>query len=120
MRERTAAERLPRQAAGAMPSTRSVRPATPWRSAEKAAGELSTRRAALDEAHARLGEDLAEAGAACRLAEAQLQSAPDLATCRRGLNPRRAAVARDRAALADARAVHDGLKREAEAARAPA
>jgi len=83
--------------------------------AEKAAGELSSRREALAEAHARVVESHEEAAAAVEEAEAQLADAPDIGDLQLRLEQAAAHVARDRAALADARAVHDGLTREAEA-----
>ena len=83
--------------------------------AERAAGELTGKRAAIDEARSRLNLDLDEAGTAFAEAEAQLAAAPDLGDIGRRLDEAAAAVARDRAALADARVAHEGLKREAEA-----
>ena len=93
-----------------------TRPATRWPQAEKAAGELSSRRAALDEARARIADSHEETAAAFVEAE---NAAAGRARSRRpasaGSTSRGQTVARDRAALADARAVHDGLQREAEA-----
>jgi chromosome segregation protein len=83
--------------------------------AEKAAGELSSRRAALDEARARVAEGHAEAAAAAIDAERKLATAPDLSDLQQRLDGLAATVGRERAALADARAVVEGLKREAEA-----
>ncbi|TIO07191.1 MAG: chromosome segregation protein SMC [Mesorhizobium sp.] len=83
--------------------------------AEKAGGELSSRRAALDEARARIVDSHEETAAAFVEAEMLLQSAPDLGDLQLQLEQSAANVARDRATLADARAVHEGLKREAEA-----
>ncbi|MDH6230161.1 chromosome segregation protein [Mesorhizobium soli] len=83
--------------------------------AEKAAGELSSRRAALDEARARIEADHEEAAAAYIEAEETLADAPDLSDLQSRLDQAGAQVARDRAAVADARAIHDGLTREAEA-----
>jgi len=83
--------------------------------AEKAAGELSSRRAALEEARARVAEGHAEAVAAFAEAEKQFAAAPDLSDLQSRLDLLSGDVARDRAALADARAAHDGLKRETEA-----
>ncbi|MER9235187.1 chromosome segregation protein SMC [Mesorhizobium sp. M0622] len=83
--------------------------------AEKAGGELSSRRAALDEARARIVDSHEETAAALVDAEMLLQDAPDLGDLQLQLEQSAANVARDRAALADARAVHEGLKREAEA-----
>ncbi|MER9612608.1 chromosome segregation protein SMC, partial [Mesorhizobium sp. M0312] len=83
--------------------------------AEKAGGELSSRRAALDEARARIVDSHEETAAAFDEAEMLLQDAPDLGDLQLQLEQSAANVARDRAALADARAVHEGLRREAEA-----
>lgn len=83
--------------------------------AEKAGGELSSRRAALDEARARIVDSHEETAAAFVEAEMLLQSAPDLDDLQLQLEQSAANVARDRATLADARAVHEGLRREAEA-----
>ncbi|MER8611066.1 chromosome segregation protein SMC [Mesorhizobium sp. M0435] len=83
--------------------------------AEKAGGELSSRRAALDEARARIVDSHEETAAAFVEAEMLLQDAPDLGDLQLQLEQSAANVARERAALADARAVHDGLRREAEA-----
>jgi chromosome segregation protein len=83
--------------------------------AQKAAGELSSRRAALDEARARVAEGHAEAAAAAADAEQKLTAAPDLSDLQQRLDGLAATVGRERAALADARAVVEGLKREAEA-----
>ncbi|MER8477622.1 chromosome segregation protein SMC [Mesorhizobium sp. M1163] len=83
--------------------------------AEKAGGELSSRRAALDEARARIVDSHEETAAAFVEAEMLLQDAPDLGDLQLQLEQSAANVARHRAALADARAVHEGLRREAEA-----
>ncbi|HTV67407.1 MAG TPA: chromosome segregation protein SMC [Rhizobiaceae bacterium] len=82
--------------------------------AEKAAGEISARRAALEEAKARLDESVAEAVAAFAEAERALGDAPNLAELQSRFETLSAEVSRDRGVLAEARAVHDGLKREAE------
>jgi chromosome segregation protein len=83
--------------------------------AEKAGGELSSRRAALDEARTRIVDSHEETSAAFAEAEMLLQDAPDLGDLQLQLEQSSANVARDRATLADARAVHEGLRREAEA-----
>ncbi|WP_421913914.1 chromosome segregation protein SMC [Mesorhizobium sp.] len=83
--------------------------------AEKAGGELSSRRAALEEARARIVDSHEETSAAFAEAEMLLQSAPDLGDLQLQLEQSAARVSGDRAALADARAVHEGLRREAEA-----
>lgn len=83
--------------------------------AEKAGGELVSRRAALDEARARIVDSHEETQAAFLEAEEMLQDAPDLGDLQLQLEQASANVSRDRATLADARAVHEGLRREAEA-----
>ncbi|QKD04813.1 chromosome segregation protein SMC [Mesorhizobium loti] len=83
--------------------------------AEKAGGELSSRRAALDEARTRIVDSHEETSAAFVEAEMLLQDAPDLGDLQLQLEQSSANVSRDRATLADARAVHEGLRREAEA-----
>jgi chromosome segregation protein len=83
--------------------------------AEKAGGELVSRRAALDEARARIVDSHEETAAAFVEAEMLLQSAPDLGDLQLQLEQSSANVTRDRATLADARAAHEGLRREAEA-----
>ncbi|TIV61996.1 MAG: chromosome segregation protein SMC, partial [Mesorhizobium sp.] len=82
--------------------------------AEKAGGELASRRAALDEARARVVDGHEETQAAFLEAEEMLKGAPDLGDLQLQLEQASANVARDRATLADARAVHEGLRREAE------
>ncbi|TRC91727.1 chromosome segregation protein SMC [Mesorhizobium sp. WSM4310] len=83
--------------------------------AEKAGGELASRRAALDEGRARIVDSHEETSAAFVEAEMLLQDAPDLGDLQLQLEQSSANVSRDRATLADARAVHEGLRREAEA-----
>ncbi len=82
--------------------------------AERAAGELSNRRSALQEARTRVAESHAEASAALVEAERQLAGTPDLGDLQLRLDHMSADVSRDRATLADARAAHEGLKREAQ------
>jgi len=82
--------------------------------AEKAAGELAARRAALDESLARLNDAHAEATAAVAEAEQGLAEAPDLSELQAAFERAAGEVQRDRNALGDARARHEGLKREAE------
>ena len=114
VRRHTEAERLSRQAwRDAQHAVGQARDALAQ--AERAAGELSSRRSALDEARARIEEGHEEAAAAFVEAEDQLAAAPDLGDLQSRLDQATLHVSRDRAALADARAVHDGLKREAEA-----
>ena len=83
--------------------------------AERASGDLVQRRAALDEARTRLTESSAEAANAFSSAETQLASAPDMAELQARFDQLSVQVAQDRSTLADARAVHDGLQREASA-----
>jgi chromosome segregation protein len=83
--------------------------------AERAAGELSSRRAALAEARSRLDDGRAEVEAAHAEAERALAAAPDLGDLQVRLDRMAADVARDRAAVAESRANHEGLRREAEA-----
>jgi chromosome segregation protein len=83
--------------------------------AERASGELVSRRAALDEAQARVGADLAEAGAAVTETQARRAAQPDVSALQARFDQAVQTVSRDRAAVADARAVFDGLKREATA-----
>ncbi len=85
--------------------------------AEKAAGELAGRRTVLEESRARLAESRDEAASAATEAEKALALAPDLSQMQAGLDRLAGEVGRERAAAADARALHDGLKREAEARR---
>ncbi|WP_406873809.1 chromosome segregation protein SMC [Aminobacter sp. P9b] len=114
VRESTEAERQARQAwREAQHQVGAARDALAQ--AEKAAGELTSRRAALDEARARVADAHEEAQETYIEAEDLLGSAPDLADLQMRLEQLSGAVARDRSAVADARAVHDGLSREAEA-----
>ncbi|RCS23352.1 chromosome segregation protein SMC [Phyllobacterium salinisoli] len=83
--------------------------------AERAAGQLSSRRAALDEAKARIAESLEEAQIQLADADDHLASMPDIEEVNARLAALTAEVTADRAALAEARAVHEGLRREAEA-----
>ncbi|MET3660665.1 chromosome segregation protein SMC [Aquamicrobium ahrensii] len=82
--------------------------------AERAAGEIASRRDALEDARQRLMEELEEASAIYAEAEEALRDAPDAGDLQLRLDRASAVVASDRAALAEARAVHDGLSREAE------
>lgn len=83
--------------------------------AEKAAAELSARRAALEEARSRLEEGRAEIEVAYQDALDALADAPDLGELQSRLDRMSAEVSRDRAGVAEARAVHEGLNRESEA-----
>ncbi|MEQ1950836.1 chromosome segregation protein SMC [Mesorhizobium sp. CN2-181] len=83
--------------------------------AERAAGELVSRRAALDEAKARVGADLAEAEAAVTETQSRRAAQPDVSALQAKLDQATQTVSRDRTAVVDARAAFDGLKREAAA-----
>ncbi|MEX0957619.1 MAG: chromosome segregation protein SMC [Rhizobiaceae bacterium] len=82
--------------------------------AERAAGELASRRSALEESRQRIVESRDEAAANAREAETALAAAPDLSELQGRLDALAGEVAQDRATLADARAAHQGLAREAE------
>ncbi|MBN9074175.1 MAG: chromosome segregation protein SMC [Rhizobiales bacterium] len=113
VRERAEAERLSRQAwRDAQHAVGAAR--DELARAERAAGELVSRRAALEEGRTRLADAKAEADAAHDAAQRSFAAAPDIADLQARLDRAAGEVARDRAALAEARAGHDGLKREAE------
>ena len=83
--------------------------------AERAAGHLASRRAVLDDARTRLTADIEETAKLLAGAEGELLSTPDLAEVTGRLNAISIEVAQGRAVLAEARAKHEGLKREADA-----
>ncbi len=85
--------------------------------AERAAGDLAARRAAATEAHARVGESLAEARSSLAEARAALESAPDPLGLQDAFDRASVAVAADRGRLSEARSVRDGLLRESETRR---
>ncbi len=85
--------------------------------AERASGQLATRRAALEESRARLTESRDETASELAKSEAALAASPDLAGLDRRHEKAAAEVAQDRAAAAEARAVYEGLSREAETRR---
>jgi chromosome segregation protein len=82
--------------------------------AERASGELSSRRAALEESRARAGETMAEALAAFANAEHALAMSPDLGALDARLRDLAADVSANRAKAAEARAAHEGYRREVE------
>jgi chromosome segregation protein len=82
--------------------------------AERAAGQLSSRRAALEEGKARLAESLEEAQEQFVEAQTRLASAADIEEINSRLANLISEVTLDRAGLAEARAIYDGLRREAE------
>lgn len=86
-------------------------------SAERAAGELSSRRMSLEEARGRVVEDHEEAVASTMAAEEALESAPDITELQARLDQQFAEVSAKRAAVAEARAAYEGLRREADARR---
>jgi chromosome segregation protein len=83
--------------------------------AERAAGEIASRRDALEDARQRLMEELEEASAIHADAEEALRETSDPADLQLRLEQAMARVSADRGALAEARAIHDGLSREADA-----
>ncbi|NTS30293.1 chromosome segregation protein SMC [Phyllobacterium sp. BT25] len=82
--------------------------------AERAAGQLSSRRAALEEGKTRLAETLEEAHEQYVDAETRLAHAIDLQDLDLRLAHLTSEVTQDRAGLSEARAIHDGLRREAD------
>ena len=85
--------------------------------AERSAGELSRKRAVLDEAAARLLADITEAAGILAEAQTALAAEPDISGIDERLQRLQSVVATDRGALAEARAEHQGLSREREARR---
>jgi chromosome segregation protein len=83
--------------------------------AERASGELSSRKAVLEASHERLSEEHQEAMEALEEARASLEDAPDLSELQAKLERATAEVTTLRGRLAEARAAHEGRKREAEA-----
>ena len=83
--------------------------------AERAAGQLATRRSALDESKARLEENLEEAQIRAVEAEDRLNEMPDLEAIAQRLSALVNEVQSDRAALAEARAAYEGQRRDADA-----
>src|SRR5690606_29240722 len=81
-------------------------------SAERASGELSSRRAVLTETRAQVGAQLAETVEALEQAQLSLRACPDLAGLDAALTQVNAEVATDRGGLAEARAAHEGRERE--------
>lgn len=83
--------------------------------AERAAGEIASRREALEDARQRLMEELEEASSIHAEAEEALRETSDPVDLQLRLEQSMARVSADRGALAEARAIHDGLSREADA-----
>ena len=82
---------------------------------ERQVAERLAQTSALDEAHRRIEQALAEARAAFENSEGEAASLPVLDTLQVELSELRHVVNRDRAAYAEARSSHDGLEREAKA-----
>ncbi|MFP5075872.1 chromosome segregation protein SMC [Rhizobium sp. YIM 134829] len=83
--------------------------------AERASGELLRRRAVAAEAASQVESQAEEAAEALEEAETALADAPDTGALDQRLAEATTLVAQDRAALAEARALADGLAREADA-----
>jgi chromosome segregation protein len=83
--------------------------------AERRGAEVASRLSALEEARQRLGAGIDEADMAHRTAQAALAVMADLAMAAAGVEGIRAEVARERAALADAKAAVQTFSREADA-----
>ena len=82
--------------------------------AERVAGQLSSKRAALDEAKTRLSDSLEENTIQLEEAQIRLDDLPDLAALNLQLTSLTTQVMADRAAMTEARAAHDNLRRDAE------
>ncbi|ABS13344.1 chromosome segregation protein SMC [Brucella anthropi] len=83
--------------------------------AERAAGQLATRRAGLEDSKAHLKENLEEAQIRVTEAEDRLDAMPDIDAIGERLAALSSEVMSDRTALAEARAAYEGLRREADA-----
>ncbi|RRY13691.1 chromosome segregation protein SMC [Brucella anthropi] len=83
--------------------------------AERAAGQLATRRAGLEDSKAHLEENLEEAQVRVTEAEDRLGEMPDMDAIGERLAALGSEVMSDRTALAEARAAYEGLQREADA-----
>ncbi|MBP1859608.1 chromosome segregation SMC family protein [Rhizobium herbae] len=83
--------------------------------AERASGDLVRRRAVLAETSSQLSLQVEEIGEQMEGAREALEDAPDLGQLEQKLNSQMTAVATDRALVAEARAINDGLARENEA-----
>ncbi|WP_421852751.1 chromosome segregation protein SMC [Oricola sp.] len=82
--------------------------------AERATGELSKRKAVLDESLERATSDLAETSGVLAEAETALAAEPDLSSLDDAADKQGAVVVTERAALTEARANHQSLLRERE------
>ncbi len=81
---------------------------------ERASGQLFSRRAALDEGKSRLSETLEETQEHLVETQMRLEGSANIDELNRHLAALTAEVTLDRATLAEARAIYDGLRREAE------
>ena len=82
--------------------------------AERSAGQLSSKRAALDEARTRLTDNVEESTIQLEEAQIRLDDLPDLQELNLRLTSLTTQVMADRAAMTEARAAHDNLRRDAE------
>ncbi|MGO4618594.1 chromosome segregation SMC family protein [Ensifer sp. 2TAB8] len=83
--------------------------------AERASGDLARRRAVLAETRSQIEAQVEDVAEQIETANDALADAPDLSELEMKLRTQTADVAADRAAVAEARAAHDGLARENEA-----
>ncbi|OBZ92936.1 chromosome segregation protein SMC [Pararhizobium polonicum] len=83
--------------------------------AERASGDLVRRRAVLAETSSQLSLQVEEIGEQMESGRDALEDAPDLGQLEQTLNSQMTTVATDRALVAEARAINDGLARENEA-----
>ena len=82
--------------------------------AERAAGQLSSKRAALDEAKTRLSDSVEENAIQLEEAQIRLEDLPDLQELNLRLTSLTTQVMADRASMTEARAAFDNLRRDAE------
>ncbi|MBZ7920766.1 chromosome segregation protein SMC [Ensifer adhaerens] len=82
--------------------------------AERASGDLARRRAVLAETRSQIEAQVEDVAEQIETANGALADAPDLSELEMKLRTQTADVAADRAAVAEARAAHDGLARENE------
>ena len=83
--------------------------------AERAVGQISSRRSVLEETSDRLKREIGECAAAIDEANGEFDKLQDLEQLEEKLNTLRARVGEDRAQMAEARAAFEGMSREAEA-----
>ena len=107
--ERTARDSLKQAQAGARDAREALS------AAERATGELSKRKAVLDESLIRTRSDLEEAAGVLAEAETALAAEPDLSSLDEVVEKQNAVVTTGRAGLTEARANHQSLKGERDA-----